>query len=108
MASRRRSEEVAPGHSRLAREDAVGGEAHRGRAHAALHRLQFIGCGGLAVMVAAADRAGATGDRFRVTRGSPAIDRLLSLTGFEHRFEMTTSEAQVERRRIESTAARPR
>jgi anti-anti-sigma factor len=54
---------------------------------------QFIGCGGLAVMVAAADRAVATGDRFRVSRGSPAIDRLLSLTGFEHRFEMTRSVA---------------
>lgn len=54
-----------------------------------LHRLQFIGCGGLAVLLAAADRASASGDRFRVAYGSPAVDRLLSLTGFEHRFEMT-------------------
>ena len=42
-----------------------------------VRRQQFIGCGGPAVLVAAADRAGATGDRFRVSRGSPAIDRLL-------------------------------
>ena len=53
-------------------------------------RLQFIGSGGLAVLIAAADRASASGDRFRIVGGSPAVDRLLSLTGYEHRFEMTS------------------
>jgi anti-anti-sigma factor len=55
-----------------------------------LRRLQFMDCTGLRVLVAAADRAGASGDRFRIVRGPPAIDRLLLLTGFEHRFEMTS------------------
>jgi anti-sigma B factor antagonist len=55
-----------------------------------LRRLQFIGSAGLAVLIAAAERAGASGGRFRVVRGSAVVDRLLSLTGFQHRFEMTS------------------
>ena len=39
--------------------------------------------------MAAADRASARGDQFRIVRGSPVVDRLFSLTGFEHRLEMT-------------------
>jgi anti-anti-sigma factor len=53
-----------------------------------LRRLEFMDCTGLAVLVAAADRARACGDHFRLVRGSPPVDRLLALTGFEHRFEM--------------------
>ena len=54
-----------------------------------LSRLQFIDCRGLAAVIAAADRAGASGARFRIVRGPPAVDRVFSLTGFEHRLEMT-------------------
>jgi anti-sigma B factor antagonist len=53
-----------------------------------LRRLQFIDCRGLAAVMAAADRASASGARFRVLRGPAAVDRLFSLTGFEHRCEM--------------------
>ena len=58
-----------------------------------LRRLRFIDCSGLAVLAAAADRANAGGGRFRVVRGPPAVDRLFTLTGLEHRFEMTSGVA---------------
>jgi anti-sigma B factor antagonist len=54
-----------------------------------LSRLQFIDCRGLAVVIAAADRASASGAHFRVVRGTPAVDRVFALTDFEHRLEMT-------------------
>jgi anti-sigma B factor antagonist len=58
-----------------------------------LRRLLFMDCSGLAVLAAAADRASAGGDRFRVVRGPPVVDRLFTLTGLEHRFEMTSGAA---------------
>ncbi|MDA0172131.1 STAS domain-containing protein [Solirubrobacter taibaiensis] len=58
-----------------------------------LRRLLFIDCSGLAVLAAAAERASAGGDRFRVVRGPPVVDRVFTLTGLEHRFEMTSGTA---------------
>ena len=58
-----------------------------------LRRLLFIDCSGLAVLKAATDRASVRGDRFRIVRGPPAVDRLFSLTGYEYRFGMTSKAA---------------
>ena len=58
-----------------------------------LRRLVFMDCRGLAVLVAAAARAKASGERFRVVRGPASVDRLFALTGFEHRLDLTSGVA---------------
>ena len=46
-----------------------------------LRRLTFMDSRGLSAVVSAATRARASGDRFRVVRGPPPVDRLFELTG---------------------------
>jgi len=45
-----------------------------------LRRLSFMDCRGLAVIVAAAERAGASGGSFRIVRGPPHVHRLFTVT----------------------------
>jgi anti-sigma B factor antagonist len=52
-----------------------------------LRRLTFMDCRGLSVLLSAASRARASGERFRVVRGPPAIDRLFELTGTDRVLE---------------------
>ena len=54
-----------------------------------LRRLSFMDCQGLAVIVAAADRARANGSSFRVVRGPPHVHRLFTLTEYDRRVEIT-------------------
>ena len=50
-----------------------------------LRRLSFMDCRGLAVILAAAKRAGASGAKFRVVRGPPQVHRLFTLTAADQR-----------------------
>ena len=52
-----------------------------------LRRLTFMDCQGLAVLISAATRARESGDRFRVVRGPPCIDRLFELAGADRCLE---------------------
>jgi anti-sigma B factor antagonist len=54
-----------------------------------LHRLSFMDCRGLAVIVAAASRTNGDGTRFRVVRGPPQVHRLFALTAGDRRVEIT-------------------
>lgn len=53
-----------------------------------LRRLHFMDCRGLAVIAAAARRAGEDGGRFRVVRGPPQVHRLFTLTEIDRQIEM--------------------
>jgi anti-sigma B factor antagonist len=57
-----------------------------------LRRLSFMDCCGLAALMAAASRARADGDRFRVVRGA-AVDRLFAITGVDLELELTSEVA---------------
>ena len=46
-----------------------------------LRRLTFMDCRGLSILMSAAARARTSGDRFRVVRGPPTVDRLFELVG---------------------------
>ena len=54
-----------------------------------LRRLSFLDCRGLAVIIAAARRAGATRSSFRVVRGPPHVHRLFALTEVDREIEIT-------------------
>jgi anti-sigma B factor antagonist len=50
-----------------------------------LRKLEFMDSTGLSTLVKAHQRAEAAGKRFGLVRGSPQVQRLLSLTGVEDR-----------------------
>jgi anti-anti-sigma factor len=54
-----------------------------------LRRLSFMDCRGLAVIVAAAERADAGSGDFRVVRGPPQVHRLFTLTEADRRVAIT-------------------
>jgi anti-anti-sigma factor len=53
-----------------------------------LRRLEFMDCRGMSVVIAAAARARAVGERFLIVRGPPNVDRLFELTGNTALFEL--------------------
>ena len=57
-----------------------------------LRRLSFMDCSGLAVIMAAAKRAGAGGGSFRVVRGPPHVHLLFTLTEADRRVAITPAD----------------
>lgn len=58
-----------------------------------LDELEFIDMGGLRVLLSAAEDASADGSPFTVTRGSPAVRRLLALVQIDGPLPMDGSSA---------------
>ena len=76
------------------------GAVDEGRRHGPfdLRRLSFMDCLGLAVIIAAAVRAGAAGSSFRVVRGPPHVHRLFTLTEADRRVAIAPGEQDLYRR----------
>lgn len=53
-----------------------------------LRDLTFMECSGLSVVLTAATRARASGDRLRVVRGPASVERLFLLVGADHQLEI--------------------
>jgi anti-sigma B factor antagonist len=60
-----------------------------------LRKVEFIDSTGLRAVIAADERARSAGRRFVIIRGTPAVERVLSVTQLDQRLEIVDDPASV-------------